>query len=99
MGAVASRSLISSELLDQIENEVIKPSVDGLVKDSLDFKGFLYAGLMLTSDGPKVLEYNCRFGDPEAQAVLPLIKGDFASYLMDGAKGNLNHSLINFDEG
>ena len=73
MGAVASRSLIDSELLKQIERDVIQPSVEGLIKDNLDFKGFLYAGLMLTNDGPKVLEYNCRFGDPEAQAVLPLI--------------------------
>ena len=99
MGAVASRSLIDSELLKQIESDVIQPSVEGLIKDNLDFKGFLYAGLMLTKDGPKVLEYNCRFGDPEAQAVLPLIKGDFAAYLMNGAKGELNDSLIDFDEG
>ena len=99
MGAVASRSLIDSELLKQIESDVIEPSVEGLIKDNLDFKGFLYAGLMLTKDGPKVLEYNCRFGDPEAQAVLPLIKGDFAAYLMHGAKGDLNDSLIDFDEG
>ena len=99
MGAVASRSLIDSELLKQIESDVIQPSVEGLIKDNLDFKGFLYAGLMLTKDGPKVLEYNCRFGDPEAQAVLPLIKGDFAAYLMNGAKGELNGSLIDFDEG
>ena len=99
MGAVASRSLIDSELLKQIESDVIQPSVEGLIKDNLDFKGFLYAGLMLTKDGPKVLEYNCRFGDPEAQAVLPLIIGDFAAYLMSGAKGELIDSLIDFDEG
>ena len=99
MGAVASRSLIDSELLKQIERDVIQPSVEGLIKDNLDFKGFLYAGLMLTNEGPKVLEYNCRFGDPEAQAVLPLIKGDFAAYLMSGAKGELIDSLIDFDEG
>ena len=99
MGAVASRSLISGELLKQIEDEVIRPSVEGLINDGMDFRGFLYAGLMLTSDGPKLLEYNCRFGDPEAQAVLPLVKGDFAAYLMSAAKGNLINELINFDEG
>ncbi|RCL33953.1 MAG: phosphoribosylamine--glycine ligase [Verrucomicrobia bacterium] len=99
MGAVASRSLISGKLLDQIEDEVIRPSVEGLTKDNMDFRGFLYAGLMLTPDGPKLLEYNCRFGDPEAQAVLPLIKGDFAAYLMSAAKGNLMDGLIDFDKG
>ena len=99
MGAVASRSLISGELLKQIEDDVIRPSVEGLMKDNMDFRGFLYAGLMLTSDGPKLLEYNCRFGDPEAQAVLPLIKGDFAAYLMSAAEGNLIDELIDFDKG
>ena len=99
MGAVASRSLISGELLNQIDDEAIRPTVEGLINDGMDFRGFLYAGLMLTSDGPKLLEYNCRFGDPEAQAVLPLVKGDFAAYLMSAAKGNLIDELINFDEG
>lgn len=98
MGAVASRVLIDAGLLAQIEETVVRPSVEGLVKDSLDFKGFLYAGLMLTADGPKVLEYNCRFGDPEAQAVLPLIGGDFAEYLFKGASGELDASLVSFDE-
>ena len=98
MGAVASRVLIDADLLAEIEATVVVPSVDGLVKDGLDFKGFLYAGLMLTADGPKVLEYNCRFGDPEAQAVLPLIGGDFAEYLYKGAQGELDESLISFDE-
>ncbi|MFL2483648.1 MAG: phosphoribosylamine--glycine ligase [Verrucomicrobiales bacterium] len=86
-------------MLGQIEDEVIRPSVEGLTKDNMDFRGFLYAGLMLTPDGPKLLEYNCRFGDPEAQAVLPLIKGDFAAYLMSAAKGNLMDGLIDFDKG
>ena len=82
---MASRSLISSELLDQIENEVIKPSVDGLVKDDLDFKGFLYAGLMLTVTA---LRFSSTIVDLETRSTSrsALIKGDFASYLMDGAK-------------
>ncbi len=98
MGAVASRVLIDEELLDEIESTVVKPSVDGLVADGLDFRGFLYAGLILTEDGPKVLEYNCRFGDPEAQAVLPLVGGDFAAYLDRGARGGLDGSLVAFDD-
>ncbi|MEC9036168.1 MAG: phosphoribosylamine--glycine ligase [Verrucomicrobiota bacterium] len=98
MGAVASRVLIDKDLLSLIDREVMKASVDGLVSDGMDFRGFLYAGLMLTDEGPKLLEYNCRFGDPEAQAVLPLVGGDFSSYLFEAAKGNLQDDLISFDE-
>ncbi|NCG28236.1 MAG: phosphoribosylamine--glycine ligase [Verrucomicrobiales bacterium] len=98
MGAVASRLLIDKDLLSLIDREVIKASVDGLISDGMDFRGFLYAGLMLTEDGPKLLEYNCRFGDPEAQAVLPLVGGDFSSYLFEAATGNLQEDLISFDE-
>lgn len=98
MGAVASRVLIDEALLQTIEDTVVRPSVAGLVADGLDFRGFLYCGLMLTPDGPKMLEYNCRFGDPEAQAVLPLVQGDFASYLLAAANGNLDPSLISFDD-
>jgi phosphoribosylamine--glycine ligase len=98
MGAVASRVLIDKDLLSLIDREVIKASVDGLISDGMDFRGFLYAGLMLTENGPMLLEYNCRFGDPEAQAVLPLVGGDFSSYLFEAATGNLQEGLISFDE-
>ncbi len=98
MGAVASRVLIDADVLAEIEEKVVKPSVDGLVKDGMDFRGFLYCGLMLTSDGPKILEYNCRFGDPEAQAVLPLVQGDFAQFLFHGAQGELRNEFVNFDD-
>ena len=98
MGAVASRVLIDKDLLSLIDREVIKASVDGLISDDMDFRGFLYAGLMLTEDGPKLLEYNCRFGDPEAQAVLPLVGGDFSSYFFEAASGSLQQDLISFDE-
>jgi phosphoribosylamine--glycine ligase len=99
MGAVASRGLIDEVLLGEIEETVIKPTVEGLRKDGLKYRGFLYFGLMLTQSGPKMLEYNCRFGDPEAQAVMPLIRGDFASYVFEGASGNLKPDLISFDGG
>ena len=98
MGAVASRALVEPEVLADIEEKVIRPSVEGLVKDGLDFRGFLYAGLMMTNSGAKVLEYNCRFGDPEAQAVLPLVGGDLAAYLKKAAEGNIEESLISFDQ-
>lgn len=96
---MASRQLIPSELLAQIEREVVAPTVAGLQAEGLPYRGFLYFGLMLTPDGPKVIEYNCRFGDPECQAVMPLVKGDLATYCLKGAKGELDSSLIEFDDG
>ena len=78
MGAVASRRLVEPEMLERIEKEIVAPTVAGLKKDGLPYRGFLYFGLMLTPNGPKVIEYNCRFGDPECQAVMPLLSGDLS---------------------
>lgn len=99
MGAVASRRLVSPELLEQIERDIVRPTVAGLNKESLPYRGFLYFGLMLTPSGPQVIEYNCRFGDPECQAVMPLVSGDLASFCLAGAKGELRPELISFDDG
>jgi len=99
MGAVASRNLVTKEVLSQIEKEIVKPTVDGLVKDGLPYRGFIYFGLMLTDGGPKIIEYNCRFGDPECQAVMPIVGGDLAAFCFDGAKGNLKSELLAFSEG
>ena len=99
MGAVASRQLIDSALLEQIEKKIVQPTVNGLVKDGLPYRGFIYFGLMITAEGPKIIEYNCRFGDPECQAVMPLVGGDLAAFCADGAKGQLSPSLLNFSDG
>ena len=99
MGAVASRKLIPAEELERIEREIVQPTVDGLRKEGLPYRGFLYFGLMMTQDGPKVIEYNCRFGDPECQAVMPLVEGDLAEFCLAGAKGELKPELISFDDG
>lgn len=102
MGAVSSLEMFETEgenLKERIETEIVRPTVEGLQKDGLPYRGFLYFGIMLTPDGPKILEYNCRFGDPEAQAVLPMITGDFAKYVFEGAKGTLQPYLIGFLEG
>ena len=99
MGAVASRQLVSAELLAQIEKEIVQPTVDGLRKEGLPYRGFLYFGLMLTSTGPQVIEYNCRFGDPECQAVMPLVHGDLAAFCLAGAKGELREELVSFSDG
>ena len=87
------------EILAQIEKEIVQPTVAGLRKEGLPYRGFLYFGLMLTPTGPQIIEYNCRFGDPECQAVMPLVKGDLAGFCLAGAKGELRPELISFDDG
>ena len=99
MGAVASRQLVSPETLARIDREIVQPTVAGLQKEGLPYRGFLYFGLMLTPTGPQIIEYNCRFGDPECQAVMPLVKGDLAGFCLAGAKGELRSDLISFDDG
>ena len=99
MGAVASRQLVSPELLAQIEREIVRPTVSGLRSEDLPYRGFLYFGLMLTPTGPQVIEYNCRFGDPECQAVMPLVEGDLAAFCLAGANGELREDLIHFSDG
>lgn len=99
MGAVASRDLAAPELMARIETEIVKPTVQGLISDGLKYRGFLYFGLMLTPQGPQVIEYNCRFGDPEAEAVMPMLRGDFAGYVYAAALGTPKPELIQFAEG
>ena len=99
MGAVASLELAEPALMQRIEREIVQPTVQGILKDGLKYRGFLYFGLMLTPDGPQVIEYNCRFGDPEAEAVMPMLRGDFARYVFEAAKGQPQPDLIHFAEG
>ncbi len=99
MGAVASRQLASPELIKTIEETIVAPTVRGLQADGLPYRGFLYFGLMLTPQGPKVIEYNCRFGDPECEAVMPLLQGDLATFCLNGAKGEFTPELISFSDG
>ncbi len=99
MGAVASNDIVAPEVLSQIEREIIQPTVAGLQKDGLPYRGFLYFGLMLTQQGPKVIEYNCRFGDPECEAVMPLFGGDFARYVFEAAQNRLRPELLEFRDG
>lgn len=82
MGAYCPVPFISEEVMRQIEEQILTPTVNGLIKEDIIYKGVLYAGLMLTETGPKVLEFNCRFGDPEIQAVLPLLKTDLYELMM-----------------
>ena len=88
MGAYAPAYRVADpDLVARVSAEVLEPTVRGLAEEDRRFAGVLYAGLMLTDAGPRVLEYNCRFGDPEAQAVIPLIEGDFGELLATIAEG------------
>jgi phosphoribosylamine--glycine ligase len=87
MGAYAPVSIADESLVDEIETEVIAPTLSALAADGARFQGVLYAGLMLTVDGPKVVEFNCRFGDPETQVVLPLLDSSLLELLATVAEG------------
>lgn len=89
MGAFAPSPLVDEALLDRIRDTIILPTLDGMRAEGREFRGFLYAGLMLTPGGPKVVEFNVRLGDPEAQVVLPMIDGRLAPLLRDAAAGTL----------
>lgn len=89
MGAFAPSPLYTPELDARVRAEIIDPVIAGMRAEGHSYTGFLYAGLMLTADGPKVIEFNARFGDPEAQVVLPALSGPFAKVLMAAARGHL----------
>jgi len=89
MGSHSPAFALSNTLREQILNTVIMPTVVGMAAEGREYRGILYAGLMLTADGPKVLEFNCRLGDPETQSVLRRLDGDLAAVLRDAADGRL----------
>ena len=90
MGAICPVPVVGKQLLADIEEKIVKPTFKGLEKDGLMYKGVLYFGLMITEQGPKLLEYNVRFGDPECQVLLPLIESDFGDFCDAIAKGRLD---------
>ncbi|HEX68549.1 MAG TPA: phosphoribosylamine--glycine ligase, partial [bacterium] len=89
MGAYAPYPGVNEEALSFIEEKILKRTLEALKKENIDFKGVLYAGLMLTKEGPKVLEFNVRFGDPETQAILPLLKTNLLDLLLACEEGEL----------
>ena len=93
MGAFASARLVDPELAREVCERVIEPVLAELRRRGTDYRGVLYAGLMLTPDGPRVLEFNCRFGDPETQVVLPLVSEGFADLVLATARGELGVHL------
>ncbi len=89
MGAYAPAPLLNAAALEQVRQEVLEPTLQALCNRGIDYRGVLYAGLMLTETGPKVIEFNCRFGDPECQTLMPLLGGELAEVLLACATGRL----------
>src|SRR5881398_3164690 len=97
MGAFSPANNWDAQLQLQFEKEIMRPLLRGLAKERIAYRGLLYPGLMITSDGARVLEFNCRFGDPETQALLPRMKSDLLPLLEATIDGNLSKCTIEWD--
>ncbi|MDA1341131.1 MAG: phosphoribosylamine--glycine ligase, partial [Verrucomicrobia bacterium] len=99
MGAYAPAPRATPELLGEVEEKILRPTLAGLNQLGIDYRGVLYAGLMLTAEGPKVLEYNCRFGDPETEVLLPLLGSPLWDLLVAAAEGDLGRVNVQSGSG
>ena len=97
MGAYSPASIVTPEIAEAVMTRIIAPTLEGMAAKGTTFSGILYAGLMLTSEGPKLIEYNTRFGDPEAQVLMPRLTGDLVPALLAAAQGDLSRVEIGFD--
>lgn len=98
MGSIAPNPYLEEETLKEVMESILKPMVKALQKEGIVYKGVLYAGLMLTKEGPKVLEFNARFGDPETQVVLPLLKTDLIDIMEASIEGKLDKIQIEWED-
>jgi phosphoribosylamine--glycine ligase len=99
MGSYSPVPAVDEELFGRLVDMVVRPTVAELRRRGIDFRGVLYAGLMLTAGGPKVLEFNCRFGDPETQALLPRLQSDLLELLLAAAQGESLPARAEWREG
>jgi phosphoribosylamine--glycine ligase len=97
MGAYAPSSVFDAATQTRVMDEIVLPVLDGMRSEGSEFRGFLFVGLMLTVDGPRVIEFNVRFGDPEAQVILPMIGDDLGTLLMSAAAGELETSRVSLE--
>ena len=96
MGAFAPSPLVTPDVERRVLDGIVRPVLAGMVREGHPYRGFLYVGLMLTHDGPRVVEFNVRFGDPEAQVVLPMLDEDLSGLLYDAATGRLQERAARF---
>ena len=99
MGTVAPNPYYTDEIANICMQKIFIPTIEAMKTEGREFRGCLYFGLMLTKDGPKVIEYNCRFGDPETQVVLPLLKSDLLEVMMATTEGRLSECKVEFSKG
>lgn len=99
MGAYSTDALLPGNLRENVISTIVKPTLGGLLTDGISYQGFLYIGLMLTKSGPQVLEFNCRLGDPETQAIVARMDFDLAEVLWDVAMGKLQPAKLNWKSG
>lgn len=98
MGSVSPVPFVNPEFLTKIEEKVVKPTINGLQKEGIDYRGFIFFGLIKVGNEPFVIEYNCRMGDPEAESVIPRIKGDLLELFVAVGNQTLDKQEIKFDE-
>ena len=99
MGTIAPNPYYTPEIAERCMREIFLPTIAAMNAEGRSFKGCLYFGLMLTPNGPKVIEYNCRFGDPETQVVLPLLKSDLLTIMQACENGTLDETEVEFSTG
>src|SRR5689334_13836022 len=97
MGAYSPTPIVTDAMMREIERDILVPVVDGLIREDIDYKGVLYAGLMLTQHGPRVLEFNCRFGDPETQPLMMRLQSDLLEVMLAVAEGRLDQVTLKWD--
>ncbi|MEQ9308505.1 MAG: phosphoribosylamine--glycine ligase [Balneolaceae bacterium] len=97
MGAYSPAPIATQEILKITERDIIKPTIDGMKAEGYPYQGILYVGLMITKEGPKVVEYNCRFGDPECQVIVPAMKSDLLEVIVSCTEGKLGNTTIALD--
>ena len=98
MGTVAPNPYYTKEIADECMEKIFIPTIEAMKKEGREFRGCLYFGLMITKDGPKVIEYNCRFGDPETQVVLPLLESDLFTIMKAVSEGKLAETEVKFSD-